>query len=216
MPTCSRRLWEPRKVLQSLCCLWVVALGMNGRLLFTEPSEVWSCSSGRGLGGTGDHELHGPQVPGPTSRAQTLSPPTAGWGGVWGEEGTPSNASPSGSLTGPGRPSCTGSRPRPPPRANSPAISRHCQTHAPKPRTGGLACSPRCPAGLEEKGTVRALPGRGHAPLPQARLAEPVSMETQGSQRLLAASGGGSGFKTILHDCVCLYYPICAPHPLLR
>lgn len=28
------------------------------------------------------------------SRAQTLSPPTAGWGGVRGEEGTPGSASP--------------------------------------------------------------------------------------------------------------------------
>lgn len=96
LSACSRVLWVPWKVLRSVCCLWVVVLGVKARLLFMKVSlERWPCSSGMGLRGTGDCELHGPQGPGPLmglaepSRAQTFRLPTAGQGGLWGEEGEP-------------------------------------------------------------------------------------------------------------------------------
>lgn len=55
LPTCSR------KVLRSPRCLWVVALGIKGRLLFMEvSSERWPFGSRVDLRGTGAHELRGP------------------------------------------------------------------------------------------------------------------------------------------------------------
>lgn len=64
---------------------------------------------------------------------------------------------------------------------------------------------------------VRCLPRRGHQcpPLPYSLCLSP--WQPKAPQRLLAASRESLGFKTILRDSFCLYYPRCAlpTHPLL-
>lgn len=73
-----------------------------------------------------------------------------------------------------------------------------------------------------ERAPVRSLPGgevyqHPHSPLLplwQARLGTaPSPWQPKAPQCLMAASREGSGFKTILRDCFCLYYPNCAPPP---
>lgn len=74
-----------------------------------------------------------------------------------------------------------------------------------------------------ERAPVRSLPcGGGWAPAPhspllplwQARPGRTLSpWQPKAPQCLMAASREGSGFKTILRDCFCLYYPNCAPQP---
>lgn len=111
LPTRSRILWGPRKVLRPLRCLGVATLDMKGGLLLSMElsSERWPCGSGMSLRGREPVSCTGPrsQAPGPCvtsrARAQARCPPPP----AQGEEREPPavrmDPSPSGKPHRPGQ-----------------------------------------------------------------------------------------------------------------